>query len=238
MSQFLVFKRNQDFYSDVIQHAKTSTDELKRRIDAFLPIDSELDLYHLILKHGRGCDYPQCAANVHFHAMQHLLITVSHTSYSLLVCRIDLVKNSPFSLSQDTLHAFFSFASPLWLHEKMYMRRKSMELCKRVIPLLEDMDIAPIIHYIHTCRQTMTLDMEKFQSLEYTEFFDTTASMDRECIKLLIQIILSVFLNHPTLLDINTLLTQGETNHGATITKKKKKLNRNIKTLAAMTHSN
>ncbi|KAI8094990.1 uncharacterized protein B0P05DRAFT_449446, partial [Gilbertella persicaria] len=93
----------------------------------------------------------------------------------------------------------------LWWHEKVYMCRKSMELSYRMIPYIENDEpiITNVIRYIedvsHCFKQQ---DLDRFQSIEYTEFFYTptinTMTFDRETIKRLIQIIMALFLKHTT----------------------------------------
>jgi hypothetical protein len=216
MAEFQIYNENHQFYLDIQQHKRVTFSQLEKRINSFDKLDElykqhELDLYHLILKHARACHLEEpsaCAAQRNFTHLQRLILSILSSitlppSYSLLICLLDLVKNSPLSLSNETLHLFLSTTYPLWQHEKICMCRKSMELCKRIIPLLEKDDdrllLPCTIKYIYNCKENVTRgDIERITSHEYTEFSYTPATnamvFDRECIKLLIQIILNVFL--------------------------------------------
>ncbi|KAI9484099.1 MAG: hypothetical protein EXX96DRAFT_594560 [Benjaminiella poitrasii] len=90
-----------------------------------------------------------------------------------------------------------TIACSLWNHDKIYMCRKSMELCYRLVPLMGD-DISylaqNVIQYIRQVRFVISVnDLERMRSSEYTEFFyndSSSITFDRGTIKTLIQIIL------------------------------------------------
>ncbi|KAI8063137.1 hypothetical protein BDF21DRAFT_347497 [Thamnidium elegans] len=115
---------------------------------------------------------------------------------------IDLVKNNN-QLDKNTLHQFITLTCHLWQHKNIYVCRKSIELCKRILPLLPDAAVIlpQVVQYIEICQTVLTRqDIIRMQSPEYTEFFYNSPdcfTFDRECIKLMIQIMLSLFLYHP-----------------------------------------
>lgn len=247
MTDFNVYNENQQFLLNIRQHKKETISPLQDRIVKCYDItdkrrlQDELDLYHLILKHGRGCDLEPssaCPAQHCFPQLEQMILRTfdfatvilkQQVTYSMLICLLDVVKNSPLSLSTEWLHQLLFSSYDLWQHEKIYMCRKSMELCKRIIPLLEKDDdrllLPCIIKYIRNCRSNMSrADIERIQAHEYTEFFFTSTTnqkmiFDRECIKLLIQIVFKVFLYnsiHHEDYPIQTLITEIE---GKTLSK-------------------
>jgi hypothetical protein len=203
MTDFDIFQKNHEFYITYTQHTSQSIHQLQNRINNFHLLNNrqqqhELDLYHLILKHNRHCDScPNQVLLLHNFIVQ--LVTANGiTCYSLLKCMLGLVKNN--CLDQATLQQFLSLSCELWQHAQIYMCRKSMELCRRVIPLVKDTDmIVPyIIKHITKCRKNMTRDdIQRMQAPEYTEFFFHKGEWDRECCKLLVQIVLLMFLYNP-----------------------------------------
>ncbi|KAG2195692.1 hypothetical protein INT47_012913 [Mucor saturninus] len=197
MNPFQVFHDNKKFYLKISQHTDDCADELNRRIrnfDSLQEKDAELELYHLILKHARHCDLSHCVAQQMEANLQHLILSFVSPSYPLLVCRLDLVKQD--TLNEGQLILLLDYACHLWSDPRIYVRRKSMELVQRIIPLLPQVDISLILQYLQTLDITFT-DLDKILSSEYTEFFHTPMTLDRECIKRLVQIVLSIISHHP-----------------------------------------
>lgn len=217
MADFSTFKRNNDFYIEIAQHSPNAYFELENRVKNFHSLNEreqqhELDLYHKILKHERACEEDSCAVVAsQCEPIQTLILkdilpnTRVITSYSLLVCMIDIIKNHPLALEHHTQRMFLSLTCDLWQHEKIYLCRKSLELCNRIIPLLSAEDaqqiLSPVVQYLRTCRDYLTeQDIDRLRSLDHTDFFYTpltNMTCDKECIKLITQITLSLFLYHP-----------------------------------------
>lgn len=197
MKAFKRYHENQELYLKIKDHKAESLDELKGRIINFdnEEIGAELDLYHLILKHTRHCDLDDCAAHQQFLSIQRLVLSLVSPSYPLLLCRLDLVKCD--RLDQDNYLFLFTYACQLWHDSRIYVRRKSMELVKRVIIYIENIDISPILQYLDTLNMSQMTDLDTILDPEYTEFFHTPMMLDRECLKLLGQIILDILLYHP-----------------------------------------
>ncbi|GAA5807796.1 hypothetical protein MFLAVUS_001175 [Mucor flavus] len=207
MKDFITYHENYSLYQKVIHHEKSAIDQCNQRIiqASKVPTDHELDFYHWILKHVRACEESQCYQLGQ--AIQDVILHILSSqpqinSCSLLVCMIDLVKNDN-QLDKNTLHQFISLTCHLWQHKKIYMCRKSIELCKRILPSLPEAAVIlpQVVQYIVTCQTVLTRqDIAQMQSPEYTDFFYNSPgcfTFDRECIKLMIQIVLSLFLYHP-----------------------------------------
>jgi hypothetical protein len=211
MDSFMIYQRNNDIFLKIIQHSPESNSLLRDKIKRKTRGESEqdlLDFFHLVLKHARTCSLTSvCASHIHSKALNALILRkISQSAnasksppYPLIVCMIDLVKNDPSILTAPVQKQFIQIACPLWQHESIYMRRKSMELCSRIIPLVDDVDvfIDSLKKYIDQCRQTMTQDdLELMRSDEYTEFFhDNTKNFDRETIKHAVHMTLKILLN-------------------------------------------
>ncbi|CEP06847.1 hypothetical protein [Parasitella parasitica] len=216
---FDLYQQNQQTLSQVIRHTTSSIKILQTRIVQWTnatekEIQADLDLIHLIFKHARACCSSfasVCAAQNLYPQLAQFVLDQTNDgkttapSYSLLVCMIDLVKrDSLFPLSSSQLHNFVAIASPLWSQRKIYMCRKSMELCYRLMSSVIDNDhgsiiVNNVILYIRQCRTHMTrADVERIRSDEYTEFYfngsDTLPMIyDRTTFKWLVQIIFAVF---------------------------------------------
>lgn len=223
------YHKNQQILSQITRHTTSSIKILQTKIVQWndsteKELEKDLDLIHFIFKHGRACSssfYSACAAQLLYPQLAQLIINqandekITTLSYSLLICMIDLIKHdslSSFSTSQSI--QFISIACPLWSHHKVYICRKSMELCCRLLSRINDNEssiiVDKLILYIQQCRAQMTrADIEKIRSHEYTEFYfnsDNSSTMvhDRSTIRWLIQIIFAVFLkqaeNHLSLI--------------------------------------
>lgn len=218
MADFSIFKRNNDFYIEITQHSANAYLELENRVKKFHSLNEreqqhELDLYHKILKHERACEEDSCPVVAgQCEPIQILIVediipnTRAISSYSLLICMIDIIKNHPLTLDHHKQKMFLSLACDLWQqHEKIYVCRKSLELCNRIIPLLSAEDaqqmLSHVVHYLRTCRNNLTeKEVDRLRSLDHTDFFYTplaNMTCDKECIKLITQITLSLFLYHP-----------------------------------------
>lgn len=217
MTNFFTFKKNNDFYIEITQHSQNVYLALENRVKRFHSLNDreqqhELDLYHKILKHERACEEVSCTVvTKKCEPIRTLIIedilpnTRVLSSYSLLICMIDIIKNHPFTLECNTQRKLLSLTCDLWQHEKIYFCRKSLELCKRTIPLLSAenaQQILPhVIQYTRACRNNLTeMDIDRLRSLDHTDFFHTPLAKmtcDKECIKLITQITLSLFLYHP-----------------------------------------
>ena len=207
MTDFVLFQKNRKYYKQLTYHSKDVRVEITKRVNQFNTLNAieqqhELDLYHDLLKHARACD----GCIVALERIEQLLIkdilpNTQTVSYPLLVCIIDIVKNGQCTIDATTQWDILNLTLDLWRHDKVYMCRKSMELCKRMIPLLESGNdlLLHILDYIKLCSSHITQhDLERFQSIEYTEFFHTfSIPFDRECIKLIVQITLAVFIHLP-----------------------------------------
>lgn len=225
MTDFNTYHENYTLYTQIIHHEKTAINKCLQRVRSSVIItDHELDFYHWILKHVRACDEePECEilGQVVQKRIQDILGVHQKVvnSYPLLVCIIDIVKNDTL-LDNDTLYQFVSLTCHLWQNEKIYMCRKSMELCKRILPIIPDTQVIlpSVIHYIKTCKTVLTRqDIIKMRSPDYTEFFHHPThhfTFDRECIKLIIQIIIFLFLYHQHDELIEELLTVIEGKEG------------------------
>jgi hypothetical protein len=193
MDNFHIYSKNQAIYLDIIQHDETALD--KTITEAL-----DLELIHLILKHARSCE--SCPVQLRYTHLFQIVVsqaakylkTPKELPYPLLICMIDLLKNDVSLLTTTTLRQFLTIACAGWHHEKIYVCRKSMELCIRIIPIVSNYDIAldAILAYIQLCRQHIRQqDILRFQSIEYTEFFHHTQfAFDRVTCKLLIELIL------------------------------------------------
>ncbi|KAK4515058.1 uncharacterized protein ATC70_002668 [Mucor velutinosus] len=209
---FYHYQQQQQLLSHITAHTASSIKKLETRLVQWnssteKEVESDLDLIHSILKHDRACgsSYSSaCAAQIFYPQLAQLVIDQTHKksrlSYSLLMCMIDLAKHDSLTTLQS-MH-FISVAIPLWSHHKIYICRKSMELCYRLVsrmPSIEDGIVDRVISYTGQCRMHMTrLDVEKIRSPDYTEFYfdDTPSAMvcDRSTIRWLIQIIFVVLL--------------------------------------------
>jgi hypothetical protein len=208
MDHYLIYQRNNDIYLNIIQHMPESSDLLLDKIKKETREESEqdlLDFLHLILKHARSCSLTSvCASHLHSKALiafilQKVSTASSNPPYPLIICMIDLVKNDPTILTTIVQQQFLQLASPLWHHESIYVRRKSMELCSRMIPYADNLQIYidNLKQFINQCQKTMTKDDLKLMcSDEYTEFFYNTAKcFDRETIKIAVHMTLKILLN-------------------------------------------
>jgi len=212
MMDFDQYQENQQILSLITAHTASSVKKLKAKLVQWnnsteKEIESDLDLIHPILKHHRACGSSfssACAAQIFYPQLALLVIDQTNDKttlpYSLLMCMIDLVKDDSLTALQS-MH-FISLASPLWSHHKIYICRKSMELCYRLVSRMEsvqDTILDRVISYIRQCRTHMTrLDIEKIRLPDYTEFYfdDVVSTMvyDRSTMRWLIQIILEVLL--------------------------------------------
>ncbi|KAI8386895.1 hypothetical protein BD560DRAFT_452473 [Blakeslea trispora] len=91
-----------------------------------------------------------------------------------------------------------------WWDKRIYMCRKSMELCNRMIPLTsKSNEIATsLIQYLHDLSGCLTREIViQFNQADYTEFayqpVDSQLTLDRETIKLTVQMIIGLLLKHP-----------------------------------------
>lgn len=201
MNEFHVYSKHRSIYSDVIQHSEAVLDIFVNTLEH----DNSFDLTHLILKHARSCESDTCPVQSRYVGLFPIIITKATSylkkphelPYSLLICMIDLVKNDVSQIPIKTLQQFIQIGCALWTHEKIYQCRKSMELCIRVIAIVSDYDIVlgQIIKYIQLCREHITeQDIDRFKSIEYTEFFHHSQqkfTFDRVTLKLLIELVLS-----------------------------------------------
>ncbi|KAI8639607.1 hypothetical protein BD408DRAFT_445883 [Parasitella parasitica] len=227
------YQQNQQILSQVTRHTTSSIKILQTRVAQWnnatvKEMQADLDLVHFIFKHGRACCSSfasACAAQILYPQLARLVLDQTNDkkttalSYSLLVCMVDLVKqDSLFSLTSSQLLKFITMASPLWLHHKIYICRKSMELCYRLLyHAIDDNQgsiiVNSVVLYIRQCRIHMTrADVEKIRSHEYTEFYfnyfngvDTLPMIyDRTTITWLVQITFALFLkqvgNHQALI--------------------------------------
>ncbi|KAI7903592.1 uncharacterized protein BX663DRAFT_507017 [Cokeromyces recurvatus] len=207
MNSFDIYSKNREIYDKFIRHSSESNRVLENKLFEFYKLNEieqnyELDFFHLIFKHARACD--DCAMQTSITQLSQLVVDLvlnqRRTSYPLLICMIDLVKSND-TLSHSTLNQFMSVACSLWNHDKIYMCRKSMELCYRLIGLIQDDSsyiIQNVIKYIRHYRLIMNRDdLENMRLPDYTEFFNDgchASTFDRGTIKLLVQIILRLFL--------------------------------------------
>ncbi|KAL9547347.1 hypothetical protein MBANPS3_006206 [Mucor bainieri] len=209
------YQQQQQLLSLITAHTASSITKLERKLVQWnmsteKEVELDLDLIHSILKHDRACGSSfssACAAQIFYPQLAQLVIDQTHDqkttlSYSLLVCMIDLVKHDGSLTRLQSMH-FISVASPLWSHHKIYICRKSMELCYRLVsrmPSVDDMMVDSVVSYIRQCRRHMTrLDVDKIRSPDYTEFYfdgDAPSAMvfDRSTIRWLIQIIFAILL--------------------------------------------
>lgn len=209
MNSFTIYQRNNALYQKIIQHLPESKHLLNNKMRRRARGESEeelLDFYHLVLKHARACSLTSvCAAHLYSKPLIVRILEFVDASktptYPLIVCMIDLVKNDPGILTEPIREQFLQIACPLWQHESIYMRRKSMELCSRIAPYADTVVvfIECLKKFIDQCQQTMTRDdVERLRSEEYTEFFhhnENTEGFDRETIKLAVQMTLKILLN-------------------------------------------
>lgn len=210
------YRKNRTIYSDIIQHSHASENTLDQFINAFpnkdpLQEQSDLDLLHLILKHARSCELETCQTRSKQKDLFQLVIDSAlpyvnsphDLPYPLLICMIDIVKNDvSHSLNKATLKSFLMIGCTLWNHPKIYQCRKSMELCTLIIPLVPNDEnvLKEVLKYIQLCRKHIRQeDINRFKSIEYTEFFyqprkEDGFTFDRVTLKLLIELILCICL--------------------------------------------
>jgi hypothetical protein len=216
---FNQYHKNQQILSQITRHTTSSIKILQTKIVQWNDsteneLEKDLDLIHFIFKHSRACSpsfSSNCAAQLLYPQLAQLIINqtddekITMLSYSLLICMIDLIKHdslSPLPTSQSL--RFISIACPLWSHHKIYICRKSMELCYRLLSRINDNEsgiiVDKLILYIQKCHARLSrADVEKIRSHEYTEFYfngDNLSMMvyDRSTIRWLIQIIFALFL--------------------------------------------
>lgn len=220
------YQQQQQLLSHITAHTACSIKKLEAKLIQWSnstekEVESDLGLIHSIFKHNRTCGSSfssACAAQMLYPQLAQLVIDQTNDnktslSYSLLMCMIDLVKHDSLTTLQS-MH-FISMASPLWSHHKVYICRKSMELCYRLVSRMLSVKgaiIDRVISYIHQCRVHMTrLDVEKIRSPDYTEFYfdDTPSAMvyDRSTIRWLIQIIVAILLKQD-MSSLGRLLTE------------------------------
>ncbi|KAG0750223.1 hypothetical protein G6F62_002725 [Rhizopus arrhizus] len=197
MNAFQVYAHHNEIYLHVKQHTDNSQKWIVQLISKQKADQYDLDLLHKILKHTRSCHLcpaKQLMEEIKSFILSQLDISTQKPTLPLLVCLMDLVKNH--ALACD--HWLIEMACSLWYEPSINTVRKAMELCRRVQDRLEEADVTLVTHilrYISHCQSSLDMqDIDRFRSGEYTEFFYTPTSIvcDRECIKLLVQIILSL----------------------------------------------
>ncbi|PHZ13656.1 uncharacterized protein RHIMIDRAFT_280089 [Rhizopus microsporus ATCC 52813] len=202
MNRFQVYAHRCQILENIQKHTEKSIglilDIIKE--DKGAVEDDDFDLLHKILKHIRSCEHQQCAPKQLAQEIRSFVLSqlryYKKPNYPLLVCLLDLVKNN----SLDDTGWLIGLGCTLWYENSIYIVRKAMELCLRAqekIDKAESTLFTNVIQYISSCQQHITAqDITRFRSYEYTEFFYTEVNRvmtcDRECFRLLAQIVLSL----------------------------------------------
>ncbi|KAI9259051.1 hypothetical protein BY458DRAFT_517622 [Sporodiniella umbellata] len=205
MNAFEIYCQQSNQYLDIKQHTEKSEKIVLDLLSLRSPKEHDLDFLHKILKHARSCPKPCPTKQLTAEIRSFLLSQLDAPSLSLTVCLIDLIKNDALG----DYGQIIDWGCKLWENRPVYMVRKAMELCQRAqdkSPLNPNL-VVQITQYITQC-QSFSKDIERFQSVEYTEFFHTPeTSYDRQSIQKLVQNILSV-LSKSTQADLLIPLTE------------------------------